>query len=386
MVFRLSSSEEVDFVLVGAGLQNALLTLALSELRPAASVVLLEGSELPFGNHTWCFHAGDVPASAEALVEPLVVRRWPAYDVRFPGLTRRIPEVYSATTSDRVRRILLERFRTAPNLELRTGVRAEKVAAHAVTLEDGSVVRGKTVVDARGPSAAPFAARAFQKFVGLDLALSKPSPCSLPVLMDATVPQTDGFRFFYVLPLSEHRALIEDTYFSDGPELDADSVCSEIEHYAVARGFEIRSVLRQEQGVLPLPLRSFGGRGEAPISAGYAGGFFHPATGYSFPVALRLALALADSDGNEGDGGFERFLVEHRTQFRFAAFLNRLLFTAFRPETRWNALARFYRLPVGVIRRFYAHDTTLSDRARIMCGRPPHGLSLPTFLEKRAFA
>ena len=386
MVFMAAPSEEVDFVLVGAGLQNALLTLVLTQVRPAASVVLLEGSELPFGNHTWCFHAGDVPACAAALVEPLVVRRWPAYDVRFPGQSRRIPEAYSATTSDRVRTVLSERLRAAPNLELLTGVRAEKVAAHDVTLEDGSVWRGNTVVDARGPSAVPFAARAFQKFVGLELALRKPSPRSVPLLMDATVPQTDGFRFFYVLPLSEHRVLIEDTYFSDGPELDADVLRSEIERYAVAQGFEVRSVVRQEQGVLPLPLRSFGGRGDAPIAAGYAGGFFHPATGYSFPVALRLALALGGVHGGQGAGGFERFLAEHRTQFRFAAFLNRLLFTAFRPETRWNALARFYRLPVGVIRRFYALETTRSDRLRIVCGRPPHGLSIPTLLEKRAFA
>jgi len=208
----------------------------------------------------------------------------------------------------------------------------------------------------------------------------------LTLLKDATVPQTDGFRFFYVLPLSERRVLNEDTYFSDDAALDAEVLRSEIERYAVAKGFEIRSVLRQEQGVLPLPLRSFGGRADAPIAAGYAGGFFHPATGYSFPVALRLALALAGTDDGERAAGFERFLSEHRTQFRFAAFLNRLLFTAFRPETRWNALARFYRLPVGVIRRFYALETTLPDRARIVCGRPPRGLSIPTFLEKRAFA
>ena len=39
-------------------------------------------------------------------------------------------------------------------------------------------------------------------------------------------------------------------------------------------------------------------------------------------------------------------------------------------------LARFYRLPEAVIRRFYALELTAMDRARILVGRPPRGMSL----------
>ena len=38
--------------------------------------------------------------------------------------------------------------------------------------------------------------------------------------MDATVPQRDGFRFVYTLPFAPDRVLIEDTYYSDGLDLD----------------------------------------------------------------------------------------------------------------------------------------------------------------------
>ena len=40
-------------------------------------------------------------------------------------------------------------------------------------------------------------------------------------------------------------------------------------------------------------------------------------------------------------------------------------------------LERFYReMPEDTIRRFYALDMTVGDRARLLLGRPPRGFSL----------
>ena len=46
--------------------------------------------------------------------------------------------------------------------------------------------------------------------------------------MDATVPQVDGYRFFYVLPLAPDRLLVEDTYFSDSTHLDVAQLRTEM--------------------------------------------------------------------------------------------------------------------------------------------------------------
>jgi lycopene beta-cyclase len=196
--------------------------------------------------------------------------------------------------------------------------------------------------------------------------------------MDARVPQSDGYRFFYVLPLGPRRVLIEDTYFSDTPALDRTGLRSGILSYAASRGYAVVDVVREEMGVLPLPAR--GGpapESASPLIAGYAGGFFHPATGYSFPVALRLARHIAEAEEGDVFGpAWRRLVDEQRAQFRFATLLNRMLFGAFRPEARWNALQRFYRLPPATIRRFYALETTSGDRLRLLCGRPPRGISL----------
>jgi lycopene beta-cyclase len=248
-----------------------------------------------------------------------------------------------------------------------------------VTLGDGRMLEGRLVVDARGPNRASLGRVAgYQKFVGLEVALEQPHHRALPMLMDARVPQQDGLRFFYVLPLDARRLLIEDTYFSDTPTLDLPSLRSAIQAYAKSYGYAVSHVVREEVGVLPLPAAPASApKSASPILAGYGGGFFHPATGYSFPVALRLARHIARAwDGDTFGEAWRRLLDEHRAQCRFATLLNRMLFSAFLPENRWNALARFYRLPAQTIRRFYALETTPGDRLRLLCGRPPRGISL----------
>lgn len=381
-----SRTPELDLVLVGGGLQNALIALATLSRRPDAALTVVEAAKVTLGNHTWCVHAGDVPPAGAELVSALVDARWPGYEVRFPGFSRILNAPYAAISSQRLREVLDQRLSASPRAKLLLNSRVAVTSATHVELDDGRVLEGRVVVDARGPGSDRVAARAYQKFVGLELELEQPSSLTLPILMDATVPQTDGFRFFYVLPFEPRRVLVEDTYFSDSPNLDHAAIEDGILRYARGLGLRVGRVLRQEFGVLPLPVRARQFHTSGPLIAGYAGGFFHPATGYSFPAALRLALHIAEHLDDPFADAFQRLLASHRTQFRFGAFLNRLLFSTFRPEDRWHALARFYRFPEGVIRRFYAQDSTVFDRARVLCGRPPAGLSLSTLIARGALA
>jgi lycopene beta-cyclase len=48
-----------------------------------------------------------------------------------------------------------------------------------------------------------------------------------------------------------------------------------------------------------------------------------------------------------------------------------MLFQAAAPAERYRVLERFYRLPEGLIQRFYAGRPTLLDRVRLLSGRPP---------------
>ncbi|MCB2065850.1 MAG: lycopene cyclase family protein, partial [Erythrobacter sp.] len=55
--------------------------------------------------------------------------------------------------------------------------------------------------------------------------------------------------------------------------------------------------------------------------------------------------------------------------------LGRMLFLAARPDKRYRVFERFYRLRQPLIERFYAGRSTMSDKARILAGRPPVPLS-----------
>jgi lycopene beta-cyclase len=371
-----------DYVLVGGGLQNSLIALALLESRPATRLTLIEREPRLGGNHTWCFHESDVPPAARSLLERLVVRRWAGHDVAFPSYRRHVPGAYAALTSERLHDVVSAAIEAAPNTR-RFVANVSEVRADGVTLDDGRRLAGTLVVDARGPELAAASARGYQKFVGLELALTGGTLPDVPMLMDATVAQLDGFRFMYVLPWARDRVLIEDTYYSDSPALDADVLRERILDYAVRAGLTVSRVLREERGVLPIPTRlEFERPGSlGPLRAGYAGGLFHPTTGYCLPVAVRLALYLAARGVHAALGAeYAAWLRAHRQQVRFCLRLNQLLFAAFVPERRHHVLERFYRLPEDTIRRFYALDMSALDRARILCGRPPRGFSLRRLL------
>lgn len=375
---------ELDYALVGGGLQNGLIALALRAHQPSARIAIIERGTVLGGNHTWCFHEGDVSPAQARWIEPLVEVRWPGYDVAFPAYRRRLDSPYACVTAPRLAAAV-----AASGCELMLESTATAVGADLVLVRarDGEVseVRARAVIDARGPDRASVESTAWQKFLGQELRLAVPHGLERPMLMDATVEQRDGFRFLYVLPLSADRVLVEDTYFSDGTHLDASALRTSIAEYVAARGWVVEAIEREETGVLPLPLRCAPPVAAAPLVAGYAGGWFHPVTGYSFPIAARLAELVASVPPEAIAGAvIERHAKAQAKQMEFAFRLNRMLFRWFEPDQRYRVLERFYRLPEAIVRRFYALELTAWDRARMLVGRPPRGLKLGAMLRGAA--
>ena len=54
------------------------------------------------------------------------------------------------------------------------------------------------------------------------------------MVMDASVEQLDGYRFVYLLPFGPRDVFVEDTYYSDSPEVDQPLLQSRIAAYACA--------------------------------------------------------------------------------------------------------------------------------------------------------
>ena len=194
-------------------------------------------------------------------------------------------------------------------------------------------------------------------------------------MMDASVDQQQGYRFVYTLPLSASRLLIEDTHYINHATLDVAQARRHITDYAHQRGWNLRQLLREEHGSLPITLSGdidqFWQQQHGQPCSGLRAGLFHATTGYSLPAAVALAEKIASTlpaDAHTLSHYIESFARQHWREQRFFRLLNRMLFLAGRLN---SAALRFYRLDAGLISRFYAGQLRLSDKARILCGKPP---------------
>lgn len=415
---------DCDLAIVGAGLAGGLIAMAMAERRPDIRLVLIDGAGKAGGNHIWSFFDGDVGPAGHRLLAPLVAHRWPeGYEVRFPSYSRRLGTGYNSIPSDRLDRHLREILGD----RLLLGEPVAQLSPDGVVLAGGRAIAARGVIDARGlgsshstafegtnatadhspacdptgcfphgrrsvpdpvssdagsflapEQAEPPFSCGWQKFVGQTLLLAGPHGLDRPVIMDAMVDQRDGYRFVYALPMGAQRIFVEDTYYADEPHVDEPALAARIDDYARAREWTVEKVLHRECGALPVTKGGDFDRlwpKDDPVArAGTRAGLFHPTTGYSLPMAVVLALALAGEPDLSGAALARRtraLAARHWRKGRYYRLLDRMLFDAARPDRRYRIFERFYRLPAPLIARFYAHRSTAADRMRILCGRPP---------------
>ncbi len=358
-----------DVAFAGMGLANALAAVRVAKLRPELHIAGFDTHPSVGAGRTWSFFATDVTPAQLAWLRPLLRREWPAYEVRFPGFRRVVPTPVCTLSGPALGSALTGLTHAADIAE---------VSPDRLTLADGSSVAARAVLDGRGARPSSAFRCGWQKFLGQELRLSAPHGLHHPILMDARVEQLDGFRFIYVLPFGPDRLLVEDTCYSDTPELSHARARAEIAAYVAAHGWHVAEWLSEEHGVLPVILdgdiNAFWAEVGPVPPLGMRAGLFHPVTGYSLPSAVALADAVAAALPARPDS--LRRLIEARARATWQAqgfyrVLNRMLFLAGNSHQRWRVFARFFHLPQPLIERFFAGRSTALDRMRLVSGKPP---------------
>lgn len=365
---------DYDLILAGGGLANSLIAWRLRAERPGLRILVLEQGKRLGGNHTWSFHETDLDAAQLRWIAPLITHRWPRYDVKFPELARTLDGAYASIASHD----LAHTIAPALGAALRTGVWIDDITPTSVRLAGGETLHAHAVIDGRGMRASSHLALGYQTFLGQELRLDAAHGLTAPVIMDAGVAQQGGYRFVYLLPFGPDRVLVEDTHYVDSAGWEPERLRANIAAYVQARGWRVRDILREEQGSLPIVLAGdferFWDQLQGQPSAGLRAGLFHPTTGYSLPHAVRLAERIAGLADLSAPSLFAAIRGEARrawNQQRFFRMLNRMLFLAGSPDHRWRVMQRFYRLPAPLIARFYAGRLNLTDKARLLTGKPP---------------
>jgi lycopene beta-cyclase len=364
-----------DVAIVGGGLAGGLIALALAKKRPDCRTLLIESGPRLGGNHLWSFFASDVAAHDRWLVAPLISYGWTRYDVAFPAHQRTLKAHYYSIESERFDRVIREAL--PADAVMRRKVLA--ASAKAVVLADGDRIEASGVIDCRGPGDLGLLELGWQKFYGRELRLSEPHDLARPMLMDATVEQLDGYRFVYALPFAATRLFVEDTYYSDTPEPDIEAMGSRLDAYAAAHRWQVERIAREEGGSLPVAMGGdfeayWQSGGNKVAKAGVRAGLFHPLTSYSLPDSVRTATLVAQASDLTGAGLHELLHGHARRMWKrrgFYRLLAAMLFKAAEPAERYRILERFYRLDPHLIARFYAAQSTLLDRGRVLAGKPP---------------
>lgn len=370
------SGPDLDVAILGGGLAGGLIALALARRRPEVRVALIEAEGRLGGNHIWSCFPSDIAEGDRWLTAPLICHAWDGHSVRFADHQRDLAEGYQSIESERLDAHLREALHAD---SIFIGTAAKSVTPTSVQLADGRKLAARAVIDARGPGDLSRLRLGYQKFLGQLLTLDAPHGLTRPIVMDADVDQSDGYRFVYVLPFGPCELFVEDTYYSSDPALDEAHLAGRIADYATAHGWTVTATSRSETGVLPVCMdgdfEAYWQSGAPGIGkAGMRGAFFHAMTGYSLADAVRVASMVArqaDLSGAALYASLHKAAEAHWCGQRFYRLLATMLFEAADPPERHRILSRFYRLSPSLIARFYGGRSTLYDKLRILAGKPP---------------
>ncbi|MFD0360955.1 lycopene cyclase family protein [Nocardia sp. GCM10030253] len=163
--------------------------------------------------------------------------------------------------------------------------RVVDLGRHSVSLASGTVLNGKRVVDARGIARSP--ALAEQTAYGVVVEGDHVDPLFMDWRPDNGAHPQAPPSFLYSVPLGGGATLLEETCLAGRPALDGAVLRDRLEHRLRSRGIELTGSEPVERVRFPVQ----GGR-PGRRTFGAAGGFTHPATGYSVAASLAAADAV----------------------------------------------------------------------------------------------
>jgi lycopene beta-cyclase len=292
-----AAGRDADLVIAGAGCAGlSALWFAMHSARRGDRIVVIDRRVEVFDDRTWSFW-GPPNAPFAALAD----RSWNRVGVAFPGhrsvqrigRSRRGPSANRAYLRVRSRdysAAILEAARRHRNVEfVEADIHSITEAGSGVAVVSTSVgdVRAPVVLQSVRPH--PEAADATirhplrQHFGGWEVRTERPifDP-ECVTLMDFDTPQHDGTAFYYVLPTSPHRALVEYTMFSEHPR-GRRFYDDHLRQHLDALGSPEYEIERREYGVIPMEDRRHQQRsGDHVWNIGTVGGMTKPTTGYTF--------------------------------------------------------------------------------------------------------
>ena len=355
-------------LIAGGGLAGSLAALAMARHRPDVPLLIVEERETFGGEGFRITSAAELGEDGADLVRPLALDSWPGFYVAFPGFSRRLKADLAGIGPDDIHRAVTQALKPK---SYRLGTKVVAVREDALVLDGGETIKAEGAIDARGATSMSTLELLYEARLERDYRFGAPHRVDRPVLVDATVDQGGGLRFFECVPLSEVRLLIADVSISERAQPD-EGAASRVAAYVKARGWTRPRASGERAASRPLPMggdfaafwRQSGARA---AKIGLRGGFIHPVTGRTIGDAAATALLLAEQRDFSGAALHDLFEAEAKQLWKKREFLRTITRSLAEapPEDRRDMVERLYRLDPGAIQRLQADRLRLLDRWRV---------------------
>jgi len=367
---------EFDFAILGGGASGLSLASALAQSPLGArSILLVEKESKNRNDRTWCYWTRE-----NTTFDGIRHQVWD--NVRFVGdhvdlnlslQPYRYQMIRGIDFYDHMRREL-QQF---PNVTLLDGtVGGWEDGEESVQIWiDGEACRASWVFDSRlsladihpEPAKYPYLK---QHFKGWEIETVDPvfDPTSA-TLFDLRTIQKGGLCFFYILPFSEYRGLVEYTLFS--PEiLHPEEYDQALRNYIQNQlGVMDYRILDKENGIIPMTDHPFPRQlGKRVLSIGARGGRVKPSTGFAFSRIQRDTQAIVNS------------LVHHNHPFdippdsRRHRFYDSIMLDVMvhqNNQVKQILTSMFTRNPIRRVLRFLDDQTHIWEDITLLASLPP---------------
>ena len=297
----MSTRTTYDYIICGAGcagLSLAMHILAVKELKDK-KILLVDSDAKNKNDRTWCFWEKET-----GLFESIVYQQWQHLYVHAGEAALSLdiaPYTYKLIRGIDFYDFCFHHICRHPNIEWRQARVEEAYSTGSETgiVADGIKYTAQYVFNSilfQKPVLKPHQYWMLQHFTGWFIETAQPIfDAATATLMDFRTDQTPGTCFFYALPFSSTRALIEYTVFSN-QLLDKKAYAAALRQYIGQQlGIRQYAIQEEEWGVIPMSNYSFPTVKNRILHIGTAGGQTKASSGYTFRFIQKQSADMVQS-------------------------------------------------------------------------------------------
>jgi lycopene beta-cyclase len=363
-----------DYIIAGAGLSGLSLALELDSFLTTGNkkLLIIDKSFMGYVPRTWSFWE-----NGPGEYDHLLSHQWQQIGIYHGQHSIKkdiLPYKYKSISSQAFRDYAFARLKNNPNITFRA------TTIRSVTQTSGDVVQVRCeeddfyaplVFDSRfHPKQLDSyqGIKLWQQFRGWFIETKNPVfTVDTAEIMDFRTPQNHAVRFFYILPVSPTKALVEYTLFTEYLQ-EAVYFEQSLEKYMEAKaGKGDYTITDTEEGIIPMTAYPFPQQEQNIIPIGTAGGCSKASSGYTFTFVQRQVKEIRQKleKGEIPD-------LEHPQKNRFA-FYDRVLLRILQrhPEKGAVLFTRLFKKNnAAIVLKFLNNETSFTEEVKLFVTLP----------------